>query len=258
MAHKHQLNFVQLVAKHLSNKWEDKDVLEIGSYDVNGSIRPFFKARKYIGVDLTEGPGVDLVCEGDKVDFPDNSIDVCVSCECFEHNPQWVETFQNMFRMTRKGGAVIMTCATTGRVEHGTTRTKPASSPGSQNLGWDYYKNLTKDDFFQNFKLEEMFSKYFFYFNKYSSDLYFVGIKAGAESLFNLDETKLANDCVETAKRTQASESKILRGARYAALFPIHAASILPEKEFQNFAVNYLRTLSFFYRPVKKIIGKEK
>jgi hypothetical protein len=253
MAHKHQLNFIQLLANHLTKSWGDKEVLEIGSYDVNGSIRPFFNVKKYVGVDLTEGPGVDLVCGGDQVDFPDNTMDMCISCECFEHNPMWVETFQNMYRMTKKGGAVLMTCASTGRVEHGTTRTKPASSPGSQDIGWDYYKNLAADDFYKNFVIKELFSKHFFYYNKYSNDLYFVGIKTGADSIFNLDIELLNKLSIETVTKTQNSEGRFLRIARYSCFFPIYVASILPEKIFQNFAVNYLRLLSFFYRPIKKM-----
>ena len=84
--------------------YSNKKIIEIGSYDVNGSVRQFFEKSFYGGVDLTVGPGVDIVCEGDKVDHPDNTYDIAISCECFEHNPQWLETLENMYRMTRDGG----------------------------------------------------------------------------------------------------------------------------------------------------------
>jgi hypothetical protein len=34
----------------------------------------------------------------------------------------------------RPGGVLILTCATTGRHEHGTTRTSPAMSPSTNDL----------------------------------------------------------------------------------------------------------------------------
>ena len=39
-------------------------VLEIGSLDINGSVRPLFEdAEYYLGIDMQEGPGVDLVAK---------------------------------------------------------------------------------------------------------------------------------------------------------------------------------------------------
>ena len=182
MAHEQQLEFIRLVSQHINDKtYQGFQILEIGSYDVNGSIRPFFNGSNYVGVDLTPGPGVDLVAEGNKLDLPNEYFDLAISCECFEHNPNWVDTFKNMYRMTKLGGFVIITCATRGRLEHGTTRTNPAASPGTDVSGWNYYKNLNKSDFEKNLSLENKFSKYFFYRNKNSADLYFVGKKLGSD-----------------------------------------------------------------------------
>jgi SAM-dependent methyltransferase len=155
----------------------DIKVIEIGSYDVNGSIRGLFGEVAYLGVDLIEGPNVDIVCEGDKVAYPDGAYDISISCECFEHNPNWSATFLNMCRMTKEGGLVIFTCASTGRAEHGTTRTSPKSSPGTQALGWDYYKNLTQADFETVADLSALFSEHFVLSNAYSCDLYFAGYR---------------------------------------------------------------------------------
>jgi hypothetical protein len=68
-----------------------------------------------------------------------------------------------------------MTCATTGRPEHGTTRTTPQDSPLTIGLGWDYYKNLTEQDFRNNFSIEGMFKA--FQFKVGGTDLYFYGVK---------------------------------------------------------------------------------
>jgi SAM-dependent methyltransferase len=179
VSHFQQQKFLQLAIEYFGvGDNSDLSILEIGSYDVNGSIRSLFESENYIGVDLVGGPGVDLVADGQSVDLPDSNFDVVLSCEVFEHNPFWRETFQNMHRMLEPGGLFIMTCASRGRREHGTTRTSPENSPGTQALDWDYYRNLTASDF-DCFMLNDMFKASYFYYNKFSRDLYFLGIKSG-------------------------------------------------------------------------------
>jgi SAM-dependent methyltransferase len=197
MAHPQQLQFVKSVTSIISenHNFKSKKVLEIGSYDVNGSVRQFFPYSDYIGVDLIKGPGVDLICEGDKISHDDNIYDIAISCECFEHNPAWAETFKNMYRMTKDGGLVIFTCATAGRSEHGTTRTSPNNSPGTQAINWDYYNNLTENDFNEKFSLHELFNEHFFLVNQSSCDLYFFGIKGRGNSVFEANTTDIKKYC---------------------------------------------------------------
>jgi SAM-dependent methyltransferase len=200
MAHPQQLQFVKSITTSLTGNFQSKkgrfQVLEVGAYDVNGSIRQFFPNADYLGVDLIEGPGVDLICEGDKIPHEDNIYDISISCECFEHNPSWAETFKNMYRMTKNGGIVVFTCATTGRAEHGTTRTSPESSPGTQALRWDYYKNLTEKDFSKTFNLNNLFGGHFFLVNHTSCDLYFFGIKGQESPSFSIDIHRLKELCL--------------------------------------------------------------
>jgi SAM-dependent methyltransferase len=157
-------------------------VLEVGSLDLNGSVRKFFSGCEYIGVDVAPGKGVDLVCEGQMVGFQTGHFDTVISCEAMEHNPYWVETTANMFRLCRPGGLVIISCATHGRPEHGTTRTNPADSPLTVGLNWDYYRNLSEKDFINTFPLERWFSSFSFFRNWNSYDLFFVGIRLGSDS----------------------------------------------------------------------------
>lgn len=152
-------------------------MVEIGSLNINGTVRDFFKPTAYLGVDVGPGNGVDLVAEGQNLDFPDNHFDVAISAECFEHNPYWAETFANMHRMAR---VVIFTCASEGRPEHGTHDAHPTSSPLT--LEWDYYRNLTAADFKQTFDLQAMFIEHLFEYNAASQDLYFWGIKHAADT----------------------------------------------------------------------------
>ena len=180
MSHAEQLAFLHAVVARNSALVAGGEVLEVGSYDVNGSVRGLFgEARRYVGVDLAEGPGVDLVAFGHEVDHPDGTYDVTVSAECFEHDPHWRETFANMVRLTRPGGIVTVTCASRGRPEHGTRRTLVTDSPGTQSQGLDYYRNLEEDDF-AVLPLGSWFSQWRFWYMPTSFDLYFAGVRAGA------------------------------------------------------------------------------
>jgi SAM-dependent methyltransferase len=160
-----------------------KRVLEVGSLDINGSVRTHFVRCTYTGADLAPGPGVDIACPGQLLGFPSSSFDVSISCECFEHNPYWIETFLNMLRMTRDGGLVLMSCATTRRREHGTARTDAQASPFTAALGWTYYRNLTQRDFERRIPLANWFDDWFFRSSPESYDLYFVGLRKGGGTL---------------------------------------------------------------------------
>lgn len=168
MSHTSQLNFVAGLKERFPEYFTNKRVLEIGSLDINGSIRQFFDSCEYVGVDLGAGKGVDLIAYGEDLDFPDNWFDVVASCECFEHNENWEETFKNMIRMSK--GLVFFSCATLGRAEHGTRRTSPEDAP----FCGDYYRNLEESDFQQvDFSKFEQFG---FSTNDNPADLYFWGL----------------------------------------------------------------------------------
>ena len=177
MSHQQQLYFINHVKSKFPSYFSNKKVLEVGSLNINGSVRPFFENCEYIGIDVDAGKDVDIVCQGEVYNAPNDFFDVTLSCECFEHNPSWKDTFENMIRMTKSNGLVIMTCATTGRAEHGTARTSPADSPLTIGKGWDYYKNLTMEDFTAEFNFPTLFSEYQFQMEISNCDLYFYGIK---------------------------------------------------------------------------------
>lgn len=178
MAHIEQTNYIKTIKEKYPGNFEHVSVLEVGSLNINGSVRELFKDCNYIGIDVGHGPGVDIVCDGQRFNAADHSFDTTISCECFEHNPFWLETFFNMWRMTKPGGLVIFTCATTDRPEHGTRTSSPDSSPLSINHGWgDYYRNLTEEDFTVPLNFNYFFEDFSFDVNNQSHDLYFYGIK---------------------------------------------------------------------------------
>jgi SAM-dependent methyltransferase len=169
--HKEQNDFVASVRQRFPAAFDHTMVLEVGSYNVNGSVRQFFlEPTLYIGIDLAPGKDVDIVCSGHEYN-PTLRFDVVISTECFEHDPNWYYTFINMHRLCNPQGLVIFTCAAANRHEHGTPRTSPTDSA----LATDYYKNLNVLDFETSYPLRTMFSDYMFQARE--NDLYFSGIK---------------------------------------------------------------------------------
>jgi SAM-dependent methyltransferase len=185
MAHLEQRDFIVKIKNKLPHYFTQSKVLEVGSLNINGTIRDFFTDCKYIGIDVSPGVGVDVVCEGQNYNAPDDIYDVVCSAECFEHNPYWLETFQNMIRLCKDDGLILFTCATDGRGEHGTSRTAPLDSPLTIDMGWDYYRNLNENDFVSQLNFDFYFSEYQFEVNDKSHDLYFWGIlkKKNIESI---------------------------------------------------------------------------
>src|SRR6266536_5884803 len=94
-------------------------VLEVGSLNVNGSVRPMVMARgpsEYLGVDLVDGDGVDQVV--DAVDlgatFGADSFDVVVSTEMLEHAEDWQRSICSMVSVLRPGGVLVITTRSRG------------------------------------------------------------------------------------------------------------------------------------------------
>ena len=186
MSHLEALRFFQLVESANRPALNGVQICEIGSCDVNGGIRSIFsRFKSYVGVDVVPGPGVDEVCKGHLYPALNSSFDLVLSSECLEHDPYWRLTVENMIRLVRPGGIIAISCASTGRVEHGTKRTRASDSPGSHTLG-DHYKNIDPSDFLGVIKDSAAFSTTVFDYNKYSCDIYFAGLKAGCNQT---DET---------------------------------------------------------------------
>lgn len=176
MAHKEQSDYIASLQSRFLLAFKGERTLEIGSLNINGTVRNAFTSSEYVGVDVGSGPGVDIVISGHEYDS-EKPFDCCISCECFEHNPFWKETFLNMIRLCKSGGLVVFTCATTGRPEHGTERSTPQDSPLTIAKGWSYYRNLTEEDFQEVFDFDALFTDWQFSVNKQACDLYFYGIK---------------------------------------------------------------------------------
>lgn len=176
MAHVQQFFYVNAIKQFLPEYFEAKKVLEIGSLNLNGSIRQFFQACDYTGLDVGEGRDVDVVCYGEDYGAPAASFDMVVSCEAMEHNPGWRPTWLNMLRLAKPDGIVLMTCATTGRRQHGTEEYLPADSPLTVERKQNYYRNLVAEDFQALAQLDSWFPVHGFHTDFACHDLYFFGV----------------------------------------------------------------------------------
>ena len=180
MSHPEQQLFVAHCKRFLPAWFKGKTVLEIGSLDINGSVRGFFEDCRYTGIDLGPGKGVDVVAAGESFAGATHGYDVVVSCEAMEHNPYWRETLHNAVRMLKPDGLMLLTCATYGRRQHGTPKTSPGDSPLTADGGSSYYRNLGEADLRSAGPFDEWFGWHRFFTDHVIRDLYFIGLRPQA------------------------------------------------------------------------------
>jgi SAM-dependent methyltransferase len=117
MCHRSVLAFVMT---HISEAdVASKKVLEVGSFDVNGSSRGMIELlapSSYIGVDMRPGPKVDRICNASDlvVTFGVESFEVVVSTEMLEHVEDWRGAISNMKRVLAPGGILLLTTRSPG------------------------------------------------------------------------------------------------------------------------------------------------
>lgn len=181
MAHQHQQEFCLRVKSIFPEFFNNVNVCDIGSLDINGNNHFLFDNYSYLGVDIGRGRNVNIVSKGHEFKPIDGKkFDIVISTECLEHDMFWDKTIDNVCNnLVRDGGMFLFTCATTGRPEHGTASTTIHDSPFTSNTEmWsDYYMNLTEHDISQAIQLDKHFKIWRFYVNDISHDLYFWGIK---------------------------------------------------------------------------------
>ncbi len=93
---------------------ESKSVLEVGSRNVNGSVRKdvmLLTPSEYIGVDIESGDSVDQIVNAyDLVKvFGENRFDVVISTEMVEHVADWIKVIDNMKKVLKPNGVLLIT-----------------------------------------------------------------------------------------------------------------------------------------------------
>lgn len=95
------------------------DVLEVGSYNVNGSVREVIepmKPRSYLGIDMRPGPGVDRAMRAEDLlyEYPPGHFGLVVCCELLEHAEDWRAVVRVLREVTAPGGVLILTTRSPG------------------------------------------------------------------------------------------------------------------------------------------------
>lgn len=101
-----------------------KELLEVGSQDVNGSPRSVLMGhtpKRYIGVDFGKGKGVDIVLDVAKLSsyFGCETFDVVISTEMLEHAQDWRTAVNQMKDVLKPGGLLVVTTRGPGFPYHG-------------------------------------------------------------------------------------------------------------------------------------------
>ena len=99
-----------------------KRVLEAGSFDVNGSVRPHVTGLgplSYVGTDMRPGPGVDVVADAAILPGALGQADVVVSTEMLEHAADWQAAMRGLISSVAAGGILVITTRSAGFPLHG-------------------------------------------------------------------------------------------------------------------------------------------
>ncbi|WP_397543339.1 methyltransferase domain-containing protein [Roseovarius salis] len=93
-------------------------VIDLGSYDVNGSYRHLLpETVEYTGFDLEPGPGVDVVLEDPyNIPLPDSSVDVVMSGQMLEHCAHFWRVFTEIARVLKTGGLAFVNAPSAGPI----------------------------------------------------------------------------------------------------------------------------------------------
>lgn len=109
-----------LKSKHIKGK----RVLEVGSLDINGSVRSYIESLEpdeYIATDMRDGKGVDVVCDVCDIVkmYGKESFDVILCLEVLEHVEFWREGISNIKNVCKPNGLILITASSKGFHWHG-------------------------------------------------------------------------------------------------------------------------------------------
>jgi SAM-dependent methyltransferase len=127
------------VAAHVG-RLAPASVLEIGSLDINGSVRTILDGEDvaYHGLDVVAGPGVDEV--GDAASWEaERTYEMVVSTEVLEHAPRWDRIVETAWRAVAPGGRLLLSCATDPRPPH-------SAVDGLDVRDGEHYRNVAPGD----------------------------------------------------------------------------------------------------------------
>lgn len=100
-------------------KQEKVTVLDVGGANVNGSYSEIFNRPPFVyrAADMAAGPGVDILLDDPyKLPLPDQSFDLVISGQTFEHCEFFWKLFEEMVRVVKPGGFIFLIVPSTGAI----------------------------------------------------------------------------------------------------------------------------------------------
>ena len=96
-------------------------VYEFGALQVPGQegyadLRPFFKGKKYIGADMQEGPGVDVVLNLHNIELPPETAGTVLALDTLEHVEYVRKAVDEVYRILTPDGIFIATSVMNFRI----------------------------------------------------------------------------------------------------------------------------------------------
>jgi SAM-dependent methyltransferase len=89
-------------------------IYEFGSMQVSGQegfadLRPYFPGMKYIGADMSQGTGVDVILDLHNINLPSESVGTVISCDTLEHVEFPRKALTEIYRILKPNGVLIIT-----------------------------------------------------------------------------------------------------------------------------------------------------
>ncbi|MBU1178790.1 class I SAM-dependent methyltransferase [Patescibacteria group bacterium] len=101
-------NFVRICAETLPIQ---EPIYEFGSLQVEGKfadLRPYFPEKKYVGADMREGLGVDVILNLHNIDLPDKSVGTVIVLSTLEHVEFARKAVEEAHRILKPNGVLII------------------------------------------------------------------------------------------------------------------------------------------------------
>ena len=114
--HDTAMEYGALFFKTYANDLKNLTIIDLGSQDVNGSLRSVAPAdNRYIGVDFINANGVDIVINDPyTLPFENESVDIVVSSSCFEHSEFFWLLFNEVLRVLKPTGLLYINAPSNG------------------------------------------------------------------------------------------------------------------------------------------------
>lgn len=102
-------SFIQMVSETLT---VPEPIYEFGSLQVEGQegfadLRPLFPGKRYVGCDMREGPGVDLVMDLHDLRLEDGAAGTVLMMDTLEHVEFPREAMAGVHRILREDGLLV-------------------------------------------------------------------------------------------------------------------------------------------------------